>query len=555
MRLFQNSWFIVIILMLALFLRVFYLDRVPVSLFGDEVDVGYQAHSIAETGKDLKGNFLPFYIQSLYEYRAPLYIYSAVPFVKFLGLNEWGVRAPAVFWGIVSIFGIYLLCRRLFNNTVGVLGAFLLTISPWHLQYSRGSFEVTMLLSSFIFATYFFVLSFEKKNLILLAAFLFGLPFYIYSTSTILVPLILILLLFLYRKELLENKKYLLGAVVIFLITVFPYIQSIYQGEATSRFEGIGIFQDKILADKLNLADKSQNYTNPTVEKIFYNKVVIFLQVFFNNYFKTFSPEFLFTSGDPDFRHSIHEMGNLYYFELPFLILGLWFLINRHKKTSILVIGWLLVAPIPAALTGDGGTHSTRLFMMLPPLIILVSLGIYYLLTNLNKNSIKLLFGFILILSLFNIVFYFYRYYAHYPYESWRWWQSGFKESMLFMKSVEHNYQQLFFNETYEPATIRFLFWWQYPPQRFHQADLRKFDDIVLNFNGLSIDDRYYFGTVKKDIGVINFVKPGMLYMVSQQDEVGGDWDWEVSPPDNIKVLKTVRNPQNVPIFYIVTGK
>src|SRR5687768_13054969 len=102
-----------LIFVLAIFLRVYRLDNVPPALFGDEIDVGYQAYSLWETGRDLTGRLMPFYIRSLSEFRTPLYIYSAVPFVGIFGLNEWGVRLPAVFWGLVSIAGIFLLARKL----------------------------------------------------------------------------------------------------------------------------------------------------------------------------------------------------------------------------------------------------------------------------------------------------------------------------------------------------------------------------------------------------------------------------------------------------------
>ena len=106
---------ILIILTIATFLRLWHLNQVPPELFGDELDVGYQAYSILKTGKDLQGNFLPVYLQSLSEFRAPLFIYSAVPFVATFGLNEWGVRLTATFWGVLGVVAIYFLTQKLFD--------------------------------------------------------------------------------------------------------------------------------------------------------------------------------------------------------------------------------------------------------------------------------------------------------------------------------------------------------------------------------------------------------------------------------------------------------
>ena len=125
------------------------------------------------------------------------------------------------------------------------------------------------------------------------------------------------------------------------------------------------------------------------------------------------------------------------------------------------------------------------------------------------------------------------------------------------MRNNETGYDLIVLNNTYEPALIRFLFWWEYPPDKFLTEFTmdKEVQDILPGFNGFALNDKYYFGSAKdKPGGVISFVKPGMMYLVSQRDEVGGDWDWEKNPPSNIKVLKTVRNPYFEPIFYVVTG-
>ena len=54
---------IILILGLALFLRLYQLGSLPISLFGDEIDAGYQAWSLATTLRDYRGHFLPTYIQ------------------------------------------------------------------------------------------------------------------------------------------------------------------------------------------------------------------------------------------------------------------------------------------------------------------------------------------------------------------------------------------------------------------------------------------------------------------------------------------------------------
>src|SRR3989344_4866828 len=104
--------FLVVILVIASLLRLYMLDRVPVSLFGDELDVGYQAYSILKTGKDYSGNFLPMHFESLAEWRTPVYLYSVVPSVAIFGISPLGVRLPAAIFGILGVWAFYLLVKE-----------------------------------------------------------------------------------------------------------------------------------------------------------------------------------------------------------------------------------------------------------------------------------------------------------------------------------------------------------------------------------------------------------------------------------------------------------
>lgn len=551
------------ILLLAIFLRIFRLDYIPPALFGDEVDVGYQAYSLWETGRDLTGRFMPFYIKSLSEFRTPLYIYSAVPFVGIFGLNEWGVRLPAVFWGIVSVIGIFLLSRKLFNIRTALVAMFLMSISPWNLQYSRASFEVTMLISFIIFGVYFFLLGLQKNRYLFLSAILLVSSIYIYSTAVAFVPLLGLLLFVICFKEIirikLKNAVFLGATVAIILI---PVLMSMYTGEAKERFSLISIFQDSVLIDKINLSRKGEEFYNPDgevqkadpkFEAIFLNKPLIFAQVFITNYFKSLSPSFLFSEGDINFRQSIHEMGEQYYFEIILLILGMFAITKLDPKKAALVFGWLILAPIPASLTYEGGFHATRLFIMLPPLILLFGIGGDWVITNIKNNYSKILALIVVVLFVFNFSFYLHRYYIHYGPESWRWWHVGFKEAMLYIKSQENNYQMVGFNNTYEPSLIRFLFWNKVGPSDFqknYQQSLEKIE-IFPGYSGFKFDNRYFFGSADKPL--LETLPSGTLYMVSARDEVPGDWDWSKTPPSGITVLKTIRNPLNEPIFYVIS--
>src|SRR3990167_4100065 len=173
-----------IILLVAIFLRFWHLDRVPVALFGDEMDVGYQAYSILKTGKDYYGNSFPIHFHSLAEWRTPLYLYSAVPTVAMWGISPLGVRVPAAVFGVLGIYGLYLLIKELFDNEkVALISALVLAVSPWHVQYSRAGFEVTELLGLLVFGILFFHKGLKNGKYLWVSGVCFSLTPLVYSTA------------------------------------------------------------------------------------------------------------------------------------------------------------------------------------------------------------------------------------------------------------------------------------------------------------------------------------------------------------------------------------
>src|SRR4030043_2230661 len=109
----KPKYWLIAIILVAFFLRFWKIDKVPVSLFGDELDVGYQAYSILKTGRDYYGNLMPMHFHSLAEWRTPIYLYSAVPTVAIFGISPLGVRLPAAIFGILGIYVLYLLVREI----------------------------------------------------------------------------------------------------------------------------------------------------------------------------------------------------------------------------------------------------------------------------------------------------------------------------------------------------------------------------------------------------------------------------------------------------------
>ena len=159
---------ILIIVIIATLIRVVALDKFPAGLNADEAAIGYNAWSLLETGKDEHSTSWPLVFRSFDDYKPPMYFYLVLPFVKFLGLNIWAVRLPSAILGIVSVYLIYLLIKELFpkEKHLPLISSLLLALSPWHIHFSRGGWEVNAALFFILLSLIFFMKSGRSKSFI-----------------------------------------------------------------------------------------------------------------------------------------------------------------------------------------------------------------------------------------------------------------------------------------------------------------------------------------------------------------------------------------------------
>jgi len=564
------------ILLIASFLRLYKLTVNPVSLFGDELDLGYQAFSILKTGQDYSGNFLPIHFHSFAEWRTPLYLYSAVPTVAIWGITPLGVRVPAAIFGILGVLALYLLSNELvtkkygiWNLPFGLFPALLLAISPWHLQYSRAGFEVTQMLFFLLMGLYLFIKSINIKSgkWLWLSVVLLTLTPWVYSTAKLFTPLLMIFLFILFRKEILKfTKQDLFKTIVAGLVVGIPIAYSTLFGGGTARFDYLSVFSDPTVEGQVGEARledaKSRSIlvpgTSPLLsDQIFHNKYEAWAQTVLRNTLQPFSTEFLFIQGDPDPRQSI-GIGEFYKIDAIFLILGIIFFFTRFSDNKIksLILFWVLVGVLPAAITRDGGNHATRLILILPPLIFLTSYGLVESLKFFKFKKQVLLTC--LYLSLLGISFAFYQheYWVHYPFNSERWWHYGFKQSFEYIKSVDGQYDRIFISMQGEPAWIFFAGYYQYPPDKWHQGF--PFKNVwVDGFGRISYIDKYYFGSPNLENESIydlpKFIGSKDLYLAVSK-EVGGNLIIDPGQtPIGLKLLKAIAYPSGEPAFYIFT--
>ncbi len=132
-------------LLLATFLRLFQLGNT--SLWFDE------AMDLVATPK----SFLLLF-KSL-----PLYNISSHFWGNFAN-TELILRMPSVIFNLISILLIYYFTLQIFNKKTGLISAFLLSISPFHIHYSQEFRMYSLLAMLSLLSVYFLRLSLSRRN-------------------------------------------------------------------------------------------------------------------------------------------------------------------------------------------------------------------------------------------------------------------------------------------------------------------------------------------------------------------------------------------------------
>lgn len=457
------------IVLIAFALRFYALGANPVSLNWDETSIGYNAYSILKTGRDEYGNFLPLQFRSFDDYKPPVYVYLTVPSVLLFGLNEFAVRFPAALFGVIAVLVVYYLAKEIFSSfsekkkeSISLFVAFFIAISPWHIQFSRAAYEGNIGLFFLLLGTYLFFVSFKNKYYLFFSIIAFVLSFYSYHSFRLIIPLYVIVLGIMFKQELLKIKKVFLISIFFFGLCIAPvFVSFINPSGSGARLSMVTIFgESEGLRQDLKQLELDQQNGN-IVGMVVNNRRLYYARQAVQGYLDHFNPNFLFVYGAGSFHHHPANFGMQYLWELPFMLLGFYFLLKHFSRKIAVIFLMLLLAPIPAAIT-TGTPHGVRAIAMIAPLAFLTGAGVFYGLELLKplKKHYKVIILIIIGSALFlNIVFYLYEYYVVTPRVYGYFWQAGNKEAILYAKENENKYNKIIMTYTYDQPYIYYLFY------------------------------------------------------------------------------------------------
>ena len=553
----KDTMILTLILIVAAFLRLWQLGQIPISLDWDEASLAYNAYSIIETGRDEYGKFLPVVMRSFDDYKAALYSYLAMPFIKLLGLTEISVRIVSVIFGIMAVFLSFILVKELFDKkNLAYLSAFLLAISPWHIQFSRVAFEANVALTLVLISLFLFLKGLRDHKLLILSAIFASLSFYAYQAEKAFIPILGLLLFFIYRRQILAvPKKYLGAAVIIGAIVAFPILAfTLTNKEALTRATGTSIFANRtsipdFIPDfDLALRNLRNIQNNDFVGLIFDNRRIVYAKQLLGNYLWHYDLNWLFVKGETvnknvtNLRHQAYQMGNLYLWELPLILAGIYFLIfsKFKKETKLLIFGWFLIVPIPSSITWDV-PNSVRTLNFLPLFQIFTALGLigtFEIARRYKFAKLLLFFGFLIVA--FNSIYYLNQYFVQYNYFASQAWQYGYKELIPEIQKIEKTYDKVIISTQIplDQSYIFFLFHLKYPPQEYQKVS-SNYSGVYKSFHRVG---KYEF----RDLTTVNKSLPNTLF-------VGGTKDFQGF--NKLRLIKTIHFLDGSVAFQLVDNK
>lgn len=525
---------ILVIMGLALFLRTYKLTSYPAGFNADEAALGYNAYSLMLTGKDEHGNSWPVNLESFGDYKPALYAYILIPFIKILGLTELAVRLPTAIFGVAAVGLIYLFVRDIFSQKLGLIAAVLLAISPWHIHFSRGGWEVNMATTFILGGVWFFIRWTKSNRFIQLAISVICLvmAMYAYQSARVIAPALGLGLVIMYGKDFVKFSKQSLMAGLLLMILLLPLGISVVRTDAGSRLSGVGLLADEGPLNRAQELRGQHSDWNHPFARVLHNRAVTYSIRFVENYLSHFNGNFLFVNGDQIERNKVPETGLLYLTDAAFLVLGAIYLLRSKNLNARIIWLWLLVAPLASAMTFQT-PHALRAQNMVIPLTIIIATGIGQII---NKKVLLL----VALIYAYQFARYLHEYYIHYPQTYPAAWEYGFKQLAAFVKTNQSRYDKVYITDKYDQPYILLLFYLKYPPAQFqnnHQLTLRD----KFNFSTVRQFDKFYFENTPWD--KMRDVHSSLI-IVAPED----------IPEVGVNIVKTINFPNGQPAFKIISN-
>lgn len=385
-----------LLVLLSVFLIFFQFNEVPKNLTFDEIEFAKLALSLKNKP------YTPY--SPLATGHSTLYFYVLLFSFKIFGINNFALRFPAAFFGVLNIVIFFLIVKKIFffsnyqfliTNYFSFFLSLIFLSSRWYFNFARFAFEATFLLFLELLSILFFFLFLnDKKKYFLPLSFLFaGLSFNSYTPGRIffLLPLMGFFLSQYQNKKKEEKRFGRLIALSLFLFLVIISPLSIY----LIRNSDIRFQQQFFLGNSdLNFFDK--------------------LKFLVENIFKTIL--LFFWQGDVNGRHNYPLKPALNPLLFSFFVFGLILSLKKWKNFyNQFFLFYFFLSIIPTLMTYPWeNPNMLRTFTVLPSVIFFIGRGVEFLFKLKIRKRIKKFLILIILFLFFLSSFYEIRTYFKY---------------------------------------------------------------------------------------------------------------------------------------------
>ena len=493
---FKTKFYLLSVVLLALGLRLYRLDVNPPGLYSDEAAYIYNAFSLLETAKDEYGKFLPLAFQSFGDYKAPLYIYLAVPFVKILGLQPISIRLLSTIMGISSTLLVFYLAGIFYKRKVGLIASLIFAVLPLSLQFNRMGHEGS-LSALLVLAGLYFFLNKRKPLYYWFSLILFALSFYAYHDARIFTPLMLLFLVTVKFKQIKNEKAKYFWGLALLLTFLFPLLFNIFNSSFWSRPANTSIFADKGAVAGIEMERGEDSFYDYQPAAFIHNRPLFYFFKFMENYGKHLSSDFLFFKGDSVQIYQTIGSGLMLLATAPFFLAGFVQLFRKNNGSLLILVGFLL------SLTASSLTRfvpsASRILMVAPFLAIIVAIGLIWFIEQVKVLNYKRVFIVSVSFSLaFNFSIYLHNYHLHTPLRYAKEWHYGMNQVYREVEKRQSEYETVWLSrDTW--GYIYALVYLKYPPSQY-QPRAKLTDLNEYGFGWVKSFDKYIFDEFPPDL-------------------------------------------------------
>lgn len=212
---------------------IYFMVKKPVHI--DEAMTVLNANSLAKSGTDILGEKLPIYFDTwLHGGQSPFATYLVAIMIKLFGYSLFVTRVPMFVFSMLGLIAFYKFLKEVIpeNETLINIAFCLACISPWHLYSSAFTLDCNFLPHIAMFGMYFLAkgINSTKSKYFVFSMLFFGLGFYCYILSAIIIPVLLtVLFLILLIKKKVSFKNTIISVITIFIVAIPFILQGLVQ--------------------------------------------------------------------------------------------------------------------------------------------------------------------------------------------------------------------------------------------------------------------------------------------------------------------------------------